>query len=198
MSIRFESVSKVFGEHILFEDLNLEIKTGATIVFTGRSGCGKTTMLRMIAGLDKDYSGTITGVPDAVSFLFQEDRLLPWYNVKQNIEFVLRDMMSREKSAETIRSILNDVQLTGHEHKLPQALSGGMQRRAAMARAFCYPSDLLLMDEPFKGFDKKLNNVLFELFERLYTNSGKTVLIVSHDHWLIERLSCDVIDIASL
>ncbi len=104
MSIRFESVSKVFGEHILFEDLNLEIKTGATIVFTGRSGCGKTTMLRMIAGLDKDYSGTITGVPDAVSFLFQEDRLLPWYNVKQNIEFVLRDMMSREKSAETIEA----------------------------------------------------------------------------------------------
>ena len=143
------------------------MQKGKVTALTGPSGCGKTTLLRMIAGLDTDYTGNIRGVPDSISFLFQEDRLLPWYNVEQNIGFVLREVMGKTQAQEAVRSIIADVQLTGHEDKMPDALSGGMQRRVAMARAFCYPSSLLLMDEPFKGFDEQLTFELVTLFEKL-------------------------------
>ncbi len=196
MSIRIKSLTKEFGDQILFNDMSLDIKKGSITALIGGSGCGKTTLLRMICGLDKDYSGIISGVPDRVSFLFQEDRLLPWCNVKKNIEFVLKDMMDKEQTETLVSQIIKDVQLNGHEQKLPSELSGGMQRRVAMARAFCYPASLLLMDEPFKGFDLKLNLELISLFKELYADSGKTVIIVAHEMELIERLAhCTVIDV---
>jgi len=196
MSIRIESLTKKFGDQVLFDGMDLEIKKGGITALIGGSGCGKTTLLRMICGLDKDYSGHILGVPDQKSFLFQEDRLLPWYNVKQNIEFVLKDVMEKEQIETTVSQIIKDVQLDGHENKLPSALSGGMQRRVAMARAFCYPANLLLMDEPFKGFDLKLNLELIALFQKLYAGSGKTVILVAHETELIDRLeNCTVIDV---
>lgn len=198
MSIRIEKLTKKFGDHVLFNGISFEIKENSVTVFKGPSGCGKTTLLRMIAGLDNDYLGLIEGAPHTVSYLFQEDRLMPWFNVEQNIAFVLRDVMDKSAAAETIKRIISDVQLTGHEKKLPSALSGGMQRRVAIARAFCHPSQLLLMDEPFKGFDEKLMNELLSLFLRLLRDTNKTVVIVAHEPWLIEQLRCDVIDVASL
>lgn len=196
MSIRIEALTKKFGDQLLFDGVNLEIKQGSITALIGGSGSGKTTLLRMICGLDKDYSGRIYGVPDKISFLFQEDRLLPWYNVKRNIEFVLKDVMEKEKMELAVSQIIKNVQLDGHETKLPSELSGGMQRRVAMARAFCYPANLLLMDEPFKGFDLKLNLELISLFQKLYVNSGKTVILVAHETELLQRLGdCTVIDI---
>ena len=196
MSIRIEALTKKFGDQLLFDGVNLEIKQGSITALIGGSGSGKTTLLRMICGLDKDYSGHICGVPDKISFLFQEDRLLPWYNVKRNIEFALKDVMEKEQMESAVSQIIKDVQLDGHETKLPSELSGGMQRRVAMARAFCYPANLLLMDEPFKGFDLKLNLELISLFQKLYVNSGKTVILVAHETELLQRLGdCTVIDI---
>ena len=136
MSVRIESLTKKFGDHVLFDGLDLEIEEGCITALTGSSGCGKTTLLRMIAGLDKDFSGTISGVPDTVSYLFQEDRLLPWFNVEKNIEFVLRDVMSKEEMLKATTRIISDVFLHGHEKKLPAELSGGKHRRVALARAF--------------------------------------------------------------
>lgn len=196
MSIRIEALTKKFGDQLLFDGVNLEIKQGSITALIGGSGSGKTTLLRMICGLDKDYSGHIYGVPDKISFLFQEDRLLPWYNVKRNIEFALKDVMEKEQMESAVSQIIKDVQLDGHETKLPSELSGGMQRRVAMARAFCYPANLLLMDEPFKGFDLKLNLELISLFQKLYVNSGKTVILVAHETELLQRLGdCTVINI---
>lgn len=199
MSIRIESLTKKFSGSVLFDGLNLEIKNDGITAFIGGSGCGKTTLLRMISGLDKDYSGSITGVPERISFLFQEDRLLPWYNVKENIAFVLKDVMIKEQLETAVSDVIKAVQLDGHEHKRPSELSGGMQRRVAMARAFCYPANLLLMDEPFKGFDLKLNIELIALFIKLYEGSGKTVIIVAHETGLLDRLpGCNVIDVEAL
>ncbi len=196
--IRIDALTKRFDDHVLFDNLNLDIPTGRALALTGRSGCGKTTLLRMIAGIDTDYSGRITGVPETKSFMFQEDRLLPWYDVRQNLEFVLKDVMSRDDMYSVIGNILAAVDLAGHEHKKPDKLSGGMQRRVAMARAFCYPSELLVMDEPFKGFDAGLTDELIVLFERLYSASGKTVLLVLHEPDIIARLGCEVIDVQAL
>ncbi len=199
MSIRIDSLTKRFGDQLLFDGISLDIKQGGLTALIGGSGCGKTTLLRMICGLDKDYSGRITGVPDKISFLFQEDRLLPWANVKENIAFVLKDVMDKEQMESAISEIIKAVQLEGHEKKRPSELSGGMQRRVAMARAFCYPSGLLLMDEPFKGFDLKLNLELIALFLQLFEGSGKTVILVAHETELIKKLpDCTVIDVEAL
>lgn len=198
MSISIKTLSKKFGEHILFDNINLNIEYGCVTAFTGASGCGKTTLLRIISGLDTDYTGHISGVPRPVSYLFQEDRLFPWYSVEKNIEYVLHGLLSRHEAATTVKQIISDVKLQGHEKKLPSELSGGMQRRVAMARAFCHPSDLLLMDEPFKGFDEKLTLELIVLFESLLHNTHKTVILVAHEQWIIDRLSCNVINIESL
>lgn len=198
MNIHIHSLTKRFDGHVLFDNMNLEIPHGRMIALTGRSGCGKTTLLRMIAGLDHSYTGEISGVPQRISFMFQEDRLLPWYNVRQNLEFVIKDTMHKNEMHNTMDNMINAVGLEGHDHKKPDALSGGMQRRVALARAFCYPSDLLIMDEPFKGFDAMLNQELIILFKRLYAGSGKTALLVLHEHDVIERLGCDVINVETL
>lgn len=198
MSIRINGLTKRFSDHVLFENLSLELPAGQVVALTGRSGCGKTTLLRMITGLDKDFTGTITGVPDRISFMFQEDRLLPWYDVRRNLEYVLKDVMDKEAMTAAVESMIEAVGLSGHEHKKPDALSGGMQRRVAMARAFLYPADLLVMDEPFKGFDAALTAELIALFERLYIGSGKTVLLVLHEPDIIARLGCAVVDVTTL
>ncbi len=198
MSIRIEALTKRFDDHVIFDGLNLEIPTGRIVALTGRSGCGKTTLLRMISGIDKSYTGSISGVPEKKSFMFQEDRLLPWYDVRKNLEFVLRDVMEKDEMRNVADGMIAAVDLAGHAHKKPGTLSGGMQRRVAMARAFCYPADLFIMDEPFKGFDAGLTDELIALFERLYAGSGKTVLLVLHEQNVIDRLGCDVIDVEAL
>ncbi len=193
--IRIESLSKSFKGQMLFENLNLEIPDNKTTLLSGPSGCGKTTLLRIIAGLDKDYTGTVSGVPGRILFMFQEDRLLPWMSLKENIEFVLKDVIKKEQIDEVVNEMIDKVRLSGHENKPPSKLSGGMNRRVALTRAFCYPADLYLLDEPFKGFDVKLQNEMLALFKKLFFNKKKTVLIVTHDQDVIQKLGQNVIDI---
>ncbi len=199
MNIRVDSLTKAFGDTVLFDNVSFGIRQGGITAFIGVSGCGKTKLMRIISCLDKDFDVRISGVPERISFLFQEDRLLPWYNVKDNIAFALKDVMDKREIQKTVAAVIKDVRLDGHETKRPSELSGGMQRRVAMARAFCYPSGLLLMDEPFKGFDAKLNHELIALFLKIYEGSGKTVIIVAHETELLKRLPvCDVIDVEAL
>ena len=113
MSIRIEALTKRFDDNIIFDNLSLEIPKGRVMALTGRSGCGKTTLLRMISGLDTDFSGRITGVPESKSFMFQEDRLLPWCDVRKNLEFVLMDVMAKEEMGRVIDDMLTAVDLAG-------------------------------------------------------------------------------------
>lgn len=198
MSIRLESLTKKFGEQVLFDNINLEFPLNETTVIAGPSGCGKTTLLRILAGLDKDYTGSVTGVPRKISFMFQEDRLLPWKSVKGNIEFVLKDIMGKDEMDAVTRDIIEAMQLTGHEDKTPSKLSGGMKRRVAMARAYCYPAELYLLDEPFKGFDSKLLSDMISLFRRLFIERKKSVILVTHDEAVISELGQNLIDISGL
>ncbi len=197
MSIRLESLTKKFGEQVLFDNITLEIPLNKTTVLAGPSGCGKTTLLRILAGLDKDYTGNVSGVPEKISFMFQEDRLLPWQSVKGNIEFVLKDIMQAGEMDAVTRDMIEAMQLTGHEDKIPSKLSGGMKRRVAMARSYCYPAGLYLLDEPFKGFDSKLLSDMLLLFRRLFIEREKSVILVTHDEAVISGLGQNLIDISS-
>ncbi len=198
MSIRIESLTKKFGEHTLFDNLSIDIPLGKTTIISGSSGGGKTTLLRIIAGLDSYFSGSVSGVPESISIMFQEDRLLPWYSVKQNLEFVLKDVMEKPQIDAAVKQIIDAVKLGGHEEKRPSKLSGGMNRRVCLARAFVYPADLLLMDEPFKGLDTKLKLEMITLFKSLYMSKNKTAILVTHDDYVIENLGCDVMNLDEL
>jgi len=188
MTITIDRLTKQFENHIILDNFSAQFKSGEKVAIIGPSGCGKTTLLRILAGLDKDYEGFISGTPSKCSFLFQENRLLDWKNIADNIHFVVKDVLSQEETEKRLTQLLSLSYLTEHKDKFPAELSGGMQRRTALCRSFIYPSELLLMDEPFSGLDSKMKNTIADAFFSLVQPS-MILLVVSHDEMIINK--CD-------
>lgn len=157
--MKINSLCVSYGEKKVLRDFSAEFGEGITLL-TGPSGFGKTTLLHTIAGLIEPDSGEIIGRPERISLMFQDDRLLPWLSALQNIEIVCDD---REKALYYLRA----VELEAEAGSRVQALSGGMRRRVALARALAYESDLILLDEPFKGMDLPLIERLAPLIQGL-------------------------------
>ncbi|MDO4552309.1 MAG: ATP-binding cassette domain-containing protein [Bacillota bacterium] len=180
--IKLENVCKSFDGTPLFRDFSAQFREGEVSCLLGPSGVGKTTLINMLAGLVRPDSGRIV-MPEEfrVSYVFQEPRLLPWYDVCGNLEFVLRDVLPKEERLPQIRHYLELVGLEDYLHAPISALSGGMVQRVSLCRAFLYPSRLLLLDEPFKGLDSKLKEELLEAFSHIYEGDGRTVFFVTHD-----------------
>ena len=177
----FKSVKSV-PPLTVYEGFHMDIPEGNVTCVMGPSGCGKTTLLNIICGLAKPQSGEFVGFEGkAVSCIFQEPRLLPWKTVSQNIDFVIRDLHPKKVREEKIRKYLEMVELSSFENYWPAKLSGGMEQRVGIARAFVYPSNLLLMDEPFKGLDLQLKISLLNSFNFLWKNDRRTVIFVTHD-----------------
>src|SRR3712207_4052243 len=116
-----------------------------------------------------------------VSYIFQEYRLIPWLTVYENVDFVLKSYMEKDERNKVIIKYLKLVNLYEHKNKYPGELSGGMQRRVAIARAFAYKSELLLMDEPFVGLDKDLKQKIIKEFLQLWKYDKRTIILVTHD-----------------
>ena len=171
--LTFDHVRMAFGEKQIFSDLSLSLSFPGQYAILGPSGRGKTTLLRLIAGLETPLSGSIA-LPEGkrVCFCFQEDRLLPWKTVLENVTLVCPD----PKKA---RFWLEQVGLTGEENNYPDTLSGGMKRRASLARALAYASDILLMDEPFRALDEQTHAQMLALVRK--AAEGKLLILVTHD-----------------
>lgn len=173
---------KSFGEEALFDGLRFEVPAGQVVALIGPSGVGKSTLLRMIGGIDPDYEGDILiddlGPADAEvpGFVFQDPRLLPWETALGNLLAVKPDLADDEG-----RQLLVSVGLDAAENLRPGELSGGMQRRVALARALAVSSRLLLLDEPFVSLDRKLARELQALVASVVDRLGLTVLLVTHD-----------------
>ena len=149
-------------------------------VITGPSGCGKTTLLNIIAGLDRDFAGTVHFEPipaPKIGYVFQNPRLLPWRTVRENIALVL----PHHGASAELDALLAEIGLADAADVYPTRLSGGMARRAALARAFAIAPDLLLMDEPFLSLDAAAADRLRGLLLRLVSTRPVTVLFVTHD-----------------
>lgn len=177
------------GDLSVFGDLSLNVKDREILGILGPSGCGKTTLLHLLSGMESPSSGEIHGIPQSsvtgrlsISYLFQEPRLLPWMSVEQNIDLVLRNHYpDRQERAERIRRFIDLVGLSGFSEFRPAELSGGMRQRAAVARAFAYPSQLILMDEPFQSLDADLKYQLIASYRDIWLTEPRTTVLVTHD-----------------
>lgn len=175
------NLCKSYDRKRILDNVNLNFIKNKITVISGPSGCGKTTLLNVICGIEKEDSGTVLLKDNSISYIFQEDRLIPHLTVYENIAFVLKSSMNKEKMNKVINKYLEIVKLTEYKDNLPSKLSGGMKRRVAIARAFAYKSNLLLMDEPFKGLDDKLKHEIIDDFLKLYEKDKRTVILVTHD-----------------
>jgi NitT/TauT family transport system ATP-binding protein len=198
---RIEHVSKSFngpaGQQLVLDDITLDVAPGEFVTLLGASGCGKSTLLNLVAGLDEPSIGSITtdGRP---ALMFQEHALFPWLTAGKNIELALRlrgvPKIERRSRAE---ELLELVRLKGSYGKRVHELSGGMRQRVALARALAQDSQLLLMDEPFAALDAITRDVLHGELTRIWTETGVSVLFVTHNVREAVRLAQRVVLLSS-
>jgi NitT/TauT family transport system ATP-binding protein len=191
--ISVKGLSKTFdlgsdGAVLALRDINCSIEEGSFVSVVGPSGCGKSTLLRIIAGL-LDHSGgsvvldgqPITGTRRDVGVVFQSSILLPWRTILDNVMLPAEVLGLDMKAArERALQLLHMVRLDGFEDKLPRQLSGGMQQRASIARALLHDPKILLMDEPFGALDAMTRERMNIELQRIWAESGKTVILITH------------------
>ena len=169
-----------YGEKTVFQDFDIAFKENTINVVLGGSGVGKTTLLNAIAGI-KDYSGEIDGVEGGVSYIFQKDRLIPSISVYKNLDLILRAVYKdKNNGKKMIEEMAKLVEIEDVLHSLASEISGGQAQRVSMARAFLYPSKVLLLDEPFKALDVALKSRLVAKLVQLNDVEKRTVIFVTH------------------
>jgi len=187
-SIEIEGVSKSFGDFQALKDINLHIEEGEFVALVGKSGCGKSTLLRIMAGLLEPTEGSVrvggqpvTGPSDGVGIAFQTPVLLPWRSVEENIRLQLEiRKISRPDTREELKRLIELTGLKGFESNRPYELSGGMQQRVSLCRALVHDPTLLLMDEPFGALDAMTREQLNAEIQRVWMETGKTIVLVTH------------------
>ena len=162
----------------VLEDIDLNIPAHKITVILGRSGCGKTTLLRLVAGLESFEQGEVnSGHLNRKAYVFQEDRLMPWLDVKQNIAFGLK---KKEINLEKLENIIEMVGLKKFETAYPSQLSGGMRQRVSIARAFAYDPDFIMMDEPFSALDFFTREQMQKELLKIHQRTNCSILFVTH------------------
>lgn len=178
--IIIKNFSCSYEQKTIFQNFDVTFEQGKINVVLGGSGVGKTTLLNAMASL-KSYDGSIEGCEGGVSYIFQKDRLIPSISVYKNLDLVLKAVIKDKRvRKETIESTSEALEISDVLNSLPSEISGGQAQRASMARAFLFPSDVLLLDEPFKALDTSLKARLINKFVALQRQSKKTVVFVTH------------------
>ncbi len=188
----YKSFKTEDGEKRVIEDLNFEAGPGITGLMAP-SGKGKTTLLRMLAGLEVPDSGEIRRGSENIGFVFQENRVLPWRTVRENLRFV-----QKQRDDERVDEVIRLVRLEGSENAYPDELSGGMKRRLTLAQALVRSPDILFLDEPFTGLDKALIGELTDDIKRIVRDSGICAVAVSHQKEELESLCNRIVTLNEL
>ncbi|MGD1054553.1 MAG: ABC transporter ATP-binding protein [Nitrososphaerales archaeon] len=174
---------------LVLDDISLDVGEGEFVTLIGPSGCGKTTLLNIVAGLEGYESGDVivtghrisSSGPDIV-MIFQEDALFPWLNVKENVEFGLKQLgITKEERQKTAEQYIEMVGLTAFANSFVHQLSGGMKQRVAIARGLALNPRILLMDEPFGALDATNREILQKHVQEIHAKTKKTIIFVTHD-----------------
>jgi NitT/TauT family transport system ATP-binding protein len=182
MAFELQSVRASYGGEPVLAGISLRLEPESVTVILGPSGCGKTTLLNVIAGLKAPDSGRRLGFEACrFSYAFQEPRLLPWLDCRSNIAFALSGAVCRDEAFARAERFIASAGLADAAGRKPAELSGGMRRRLSLARAFAYPSDMLLLDEAFQAVDLRMKMELMDVFLGLLREERKTVVCVTHD-----------------
>ena len=184
-ALALRGVSKAFGQGrdrvVALDGVTLEVARGEFVCLVGASGCGKSTALNLLAGLDRPTVGHVD-VSGRPALMFQDAALFPWLTVRDNVALPLRlTGVARTERARRAEELLDRVHLSGQGGRRPHELSGGMRQRVALARSLAQDADVLLMDEPFGALDAMTRDLLHDELERLWTASGLTVVFVTHN-----------------
>lgn len=181
---------KLYGSTPILHNIRFDLIKGETLALLGPSGIGKSTLLRLIAGIDAEFDGTITR-PDSVAIVFQEPTLLNWRSVLDNIRLIHPHLSNDEA-----RAVLQEVGLADKAKLFPGQLSLGQQRRLSLARGFAGQPDLLIMDEPFVSLDAKAADQMLSLTEQLIANHRPATIFVTHAPTEAQRLATRILTLS--
>ncbi len=200
-AVRVSNVTKDFGTGSqrvkALDGVDLTVRRGEFLCIVGASGCGKSTMLNLLAGLDKPTAGTVE-VVGRTGLMFQEAALFPWLTVRKNVELAIKlGKVKVPDRKRRVAELLDLVHLGDFADRRPHELSGGMRQRVALARALAQEADVLLMDEPFGALDAMTRDVLHDELERIWQQTGSTVVFVTHNVREAARLGDRVVLLSS-
>ena len=176
IALSIKNLRKAYDENVVIADLSFSVEKGEKVALSAPSGYGKTTLFRLISGLEKPDAGQIF-LSSPAAYIFQEPRLFPHLTVRENVEAVLSGKDKRKRAEAWLTTV--GLQSAADIGKYPDEISGGMAQRVVLARALAAGRDILLLDEPFKGLDKESVAELIELL--LQTTADKTLLLITHD-----------------
>ncbi|MEO8907628.1 MAG: ABC transporter ATP-binding protein [Microbacteriaceae bacterium] len=183
-SVTISGLGKRYGTAgaLVLDDVSLTIQPGEFVCLLGASGCGKSTLLNIIAGLEEPSSGSITVPSGPAAVMFQDAALFPWLSASGNVELALKLRgVARDQRRPAALELLDLVNLADAADKRPHELSGGMRQRVALARALAQDREVLLMDEPFAALDAITRDLLHDELERVWRDTGRTIVFVTHN-----------------
>ncbi|RDY25854.1 ABC transporter ATP-binding protein [Romboutsia weinsteinii] len=182
IKLRIKNMNKKYNDNIIFDNFDIEFDVNKVNCIVGKSGCGKSTLLNIVSGIVKNDSEDFKTMEDlGISYIFQEDRLIEWLNVEENIKFVLDKKYKKEVLERKLQDYLDLAGIIQYKKYYPQMLSGGIRQRVNIVRALIYPSKVIIMDEPFKSIDIKNKNIIMEKLKYILKKEVRTVLFVTHD-----------------
>lgn len=188
--ISFENVAKYYNDRKVLSSLSFTVNNHEVVGLLGPSGVGKTTILKLVAGLESASRGKVQVSAEKKGYVFQEPRLFPWKTALENITLPLKAYGKSNKEAEKkAKDYLETMGLAEFRDYYPAQLSGGMKQRVSIARAFAMEPDVLLLDEPFSALDIKLKNEIMEMFARCLAQQPMTVLYISHSPEEIAKIA---------
>ena len=180
--ISIKNINKQFNNKVIFEDFNIDFYENQVNCIIGKSGCGKSTLLNIISGIIKNDDDKFETIEKyGVSYIFQDDRLIDWLTVGENITLVVKKLYNKKKCDDLCNKYLSLVGIKEYKNYYPQMLSGGLRQRVNIARAFIYPSKIIIMDEPFKSIDVINKEIIMNNFRKILEKEKRTVLFVTHD-----------------
>jgi NitT/TauT family transport system ATP-binding protein len=182
INLKFKNINKIYGHNIIFKNFNIEFYKNKVNCILGKSGCGKSTLLNIISGIIKNDGDEINISKNIdISYIFQDDRLIEWLTIEENIKLVIKKHYNKNELDKLCDKYLDMVEVYNYKKYYPQMLSGGLRQRINIARALIYPSQIIIMDEPFKSIDIKNKKIIMNNFKEILEKEKRTVIFVTHD-----------------